>query len=28
MNIQERLEIFFQRLKAAPTANTAGEAMA
>jgi hypothetical protein len=28
MNIQERLEIFFQRLKAAPPANTAEEAMA
>jgi hypothetical protein len=28
MNIQERLEIFFQRLKAAPPANSAEEAMA
>jgi hypothetical protein len=28
MDIRERLEIFFQRLKAAPPANTAEEAMA
>ena len=28
MNIQERLQIFFRRLEAAPPADSAGEAMA